>query len=95
VVVVGHAHEQVTAHLPGADAQVRTAYQAEQKGTGNAVRVALDELGGAVEGTVVVVCGDTPLLSGETLAALAATHTADGNAVTVLSAEVPDSTGYG
>ncbi|MFE7623214.1 bifunctional UDP-N-acetylglucosamine diphosphorylase/glucosamine-1-phosphate N-acetyltransferase GlmU [Streptomyces sp. NPDC057509] len=95
VVVVGHASEQVTAHLTAADAQVRTAYQAEQKGTGNAVRVALDELGGAVEGTVIVVCGDTPLLSGETLAALAATHTADGNAVTVLSAEVPDSTGYG
>ncbi|MEW2123889.1 bifunctional UDP-N-acetylglucosamine diphosphorylase/glucosamine-1-phosphate N-acetyltransferase GlmU [Streptomyces sp. NPDC007259] len=95
VVVVGHAHEQVTAHLTGADAQVRTAYQAEQKGTGNAVRVALDELGGVVEGTVVVVCGDTPLLSGGTLAALSATHTADGNAVTVLSAEVPDSTGYG
>ncbi|PZT72221.1 MULTISPECIES: bifunctional UDP-N-acetylglucosamine diphosphorylase/glucosamine-1-phosphate N-acetyltransferase GlmU [unclassified Streptomyces] len=95
VVVVGHAHEQVTTHLAEADAQVRTAYQAERKGTGNAVRVALDELGGAVEGTVVVVCGDTPLLSGETLAALAATHTADGNAVTVLSAEVPDATGYG
>lgn len=95
VVVVGHASEQVTAHLTAADAQVRTAYQAEQKGTGNAVRVALDELGGTVAGTVIVVCGDTPLLSGETLTALAATHTADGNAVTVLSAEVPDSTGYG
>ena len=41
------------------------------------------------------MCGDTPLLSGETLTALAATHAADGNAVTVLTAEVPDSTGYG
>lgn len=95
VVVVGHAGEQVTAHLSAADAPVRTAHQAEQKGTGNAVRVALDELGGSVEGTVIVVCGDTPLLSGGTLAALAATHTADANAVTVLTAEVPDSTGYG
>lgn len=95
VVVVGHAGEQVTAHLTAADAPVRTAHQAEQKGTGNAVRVALDELGGSVEGTVIVVCGDTPLLSGATLAALAATHTGDANAVTVLTAEVPDSTGYG
>lgn len=56
--------------------------------------MALEELGG-VEGTVVVVCGDTPLLSGGTLGALAATHAADGNAVTVLTAEVPDATGYG
>ncbi|MFD8848435.1 bifunctional UDP-N-acetylglucosamine diphosphorylase/glucosamine-1-phosphate N-acetyltransferase GlmU [Streptomyces sp. NPDC059604] len=95
VVVVGHGREQVTAHLAAVDDRLRTAHQAEQKGTGNAVRVGLDELGGAVDGTVIVVCGDTPLLSGETLHALAATHTADSNAVTVLTAEVPDSTGYG
>ncbi|MFB6617753.1 bifunctional UDP-N-acetylglucosamine diphosphorylase/glucosamine-1-phosphate N-acetyltransferase GlmU [Streptomyces sp. NPDC085524] len=95
VVVVGHAREQVTAHLAGIDADVRTAVQYEQNGTGHAVRMALEELGGAPDGTVIVVCGDTPLLTGETLRQLAATHTADGNAVTVLTAEVPDSTGYG
>ncbi|MEU6938962.1 MULTISPECIES: bifunctional UDP-N-acetylglucosamine diphosphorylase/glucosamine-1-phosphate N-acetyltransferase GlmU [Streptomyces] len=95
VVVVGHASEQVTAHLNAGDAPVRTAFQAEQNGTGHAVRMGLEELGGAVDGTVIVVCGDTPLLSGETLGALAATHSADANAVTVLTAEVPDSTGYG
>ncbi|MGY3336809.1 bifunctional UDP-N-acetylglucosamine pyrophosphorylase/glucosamine-1-phosphate N-acetyltransferase [Streptomyces filamentosus] len=43
----------------------------------------------------MVVCGDTPLLSGATLRALAETHAGDGNAVTVLTAEVPDATGYG
>ncbi|WP_424213385.1 bifunctional UDP-N-acetylglucosamine diphosphorylase/glucosamine-1-phosphate N-acetyltransferase GlmU [Streptomyces sp. BI20] len=95
VVVVGHARERVVAHLAQADAAVRTAVQYEQNGTGHAVRMALEELGGAVDGTVVVVCGDTPLLTGETLAGLVATHEADGNAVTVLTAEVPDSTGYG
>ncbi|MEU8774633.1 bifunctional UDP-N-acetylglucosamine diphosphorylase/glucosamine-1-phosphate N-acetyltransferase GlmU [Streptomyces sp. NPDC048606] len=95
VVVVGHAREQVTAHLAGIDAEVRTAVQYEQNGTGHAVRMGLEELGGAVTGTVVVVCGDTPLLTGDTLARLTATHEADGNAVTVLTAEVPDSTGYG
>ncbi|WP_418957482.1 bifunctional UDP-N-acetylglucosamine diphosphorylase/glucosamine-1-phosphate N-acetyltransferase GlmU [Streptomyces tritici] len=95
VVVVGHAREQVTAHLDAHYAGTRTAVQYEQNGTGHAVRMALQELGQAPEGTVVVVCGDTPLLSGETLQALAATHAADGNAVTVLTAEVPDSTGYG
>ncbi len=95
VVVVGHAREKVTAHLAEADAQARTAVQEKQKGTGHAVRMGLEELGGAVEGTVIVVCGDTPLLTGDTLASLAAAHTADGNAVTVLTAEVPDATGYG
>jgi bifunctional UDP-N-acetylglucosamine pyrophosphorylase/glucosamine-1-phosphate N-acetyltransferase len=95
VVVVGHAREKVTAHLAEVAPDVRTAVQAQQNGTGHAVRMALQELGGGVEGTVVVVCGDTPLLTGETLRSLAATHTADGNAVTVLTAEVPDATGYG
>ncbi|MGV9344799.1 bifunctional UDP-N-acetylglucosamine diphosphorylase/glucosamine-1-phosphate N-acetyltransferase GlmU [Streptomyces spiralis] len=95
VVVVGHAREKVTAHLAEVDPQVRTAVQEKQKGTGHAVRMGLEELGGAVDGTVVVVCGDTPLLTGETLRQLAATHGEDGNAVTVLTAEVPDATGYG
>ncbi|SOD86024.1 UDP-N-acetylglucosamine pyrophosphorylase /glucosamine-1-phosphate N-acetyltransferase [Streptomyces sp. Ag109_G2-15] len=95
VVVVGHAREQVSAHLTEIDPGVRTAVQAQQNGTGHAVRMALEELGGAVDGTVVVVCGDTPLLTADTLQQLAATHHADGNAVTVLTAEVPDATGYG
>ncbi|MFF8973232.1 bifunctional UDP-N-acetylglucosamine diphosphorylase/glucosamine-1-phosphate N-acetyltransferase GlmU [Streptomyces sp. NPDC014995] len=95
VVVVGHAREKVTAHLTGIDPRVRTAIQAEQNGTGHAVRMGLEQLGGGVDGTVVVVCGDTPLLTGATLAQLAATHHTDGNAVTVLTAEVPDATGYG
>ncbi|KJK51905.1 NTP transferase domain-containing protein, partial [Streptomyces sp. NRRL F-4428] len=56
VVVVGHAREQVTAHLAGIDADVRTAVQYEQNGTGHAVRMALQELGGPVDGTVIVVC---------------------------------------
>ncbi len=98
VVVVGHAREQVQAHLSEIDPAAHTTVQHEQKGTGHAVRTALDELsnsGVALDGTVIVVCGDTPLLTGETLRLLSDTHAADGNAVTVLSAEVPDSTGYG
>ncbi|MFE9611988.1 bifunctional UDP-N-acetylglucosamine diphosphorylase/glucosamine-1-phosphate N-acetyltransferase GlmU [Streptomyces sp. NPDC006012] len=95
VVVVGHAREQVTAHLAELDPQARTAVQDRQNGTGHAVRMAVEELGGGVDGTVIVVCGDTPLLTGETLQRLAAVHHGDGNAVTVLTAEVPDATGYG
>jgi bifunctional UDP-N-acetylglucosamine pyrophosphorylase/glucosamine-1-phosphate N-acetyltransferase len=95
VVVVGHAREKVTEHLGAVAPGVRTAVQAQQKGTGHAVRMALEELGGGPDGTVVVVCGDTPLLTGATLKQLTQTHAADGNAVTVLTAEVPDATGYG
>lgn len=98
VVVVGHAREQVRAHLAEVDADVRTAVQHEQNGTGHAVRTGLEELtdsGVALDGTVVVTCGDTPLLTGGTLQALADAHAADGNAVTVLTADVPDSSGYG
>lgn len=98
VVVVGHERERVAAHLAEVDPGARTAVQHEQNGTGHAVRMALEELAaGGVEpdGTVLVVCGDTPLLTGATLGALAEAHATGGNAVTVLSAEVPDATGYG
>ncbi|MFF3250537.1 bifunctional UDP-N-acetylglucosamine diphosphorylase/glucosamine-1-phosphate N-acetyltransferase GlmU [Actinacidiphila glaucinigra] len=94
LVVVGHAREQVTAHLAGADAAVRTAVQYEQNGTGHAVRAGLAELP-ELTGTVVITAGDTPLLTPDTLRALVEAHTADGNAVTVLTAEVPDPIGYG
>ncbi|MFI6350577.1 bifunctional UDP-N-acetylglucosamine diphosphorylase/glucosamine-1-phosphate N-acetyltransferase GlmU [Streptomyces sp. NPDC050560] len=95
VVVVGHARQQVVDHLTENAPAARTAVQTEQNGTGHAVRMALEELGGAVDGTVVVVCGDTPLLTGETLRQLAGTHARESNAVTVLTAKVPDATGYG
>ncbi|OEV05316.1 bifunctional UDP-N-acetylglucosamine diphosphorylase/glucosamine-1-phosphate N-acetyltransferase GlmU [Streptomyces oceani] len=97
-VVVGHAREQVSAHLAELDEGVRSVVQHEQNGTGHAVRTALDALaaeGSPVSGTVVVTCGDTPLLTGGTLRALVDAHEAEENAVTVLTAEVPDATGYG
>lgn len=50
---------------------------------------------GAIDGTVLVTYGDTPLLRTETLAALLERHNHDGNAVTVLTAEVPNPYGYG
>jgi bifunctional UDP-N-acetylglucosamine pyrophosphorylase/glucosamine-1-phosphate N-acetyltransferase len=50
---------------------------------------------GEVEGAVVVLAGDIPMLDGGTLAELLAAHTADGNAVTVLTTEITDPTGYG
>jgi bifunctional UDP-N-acetylglucosamine pyrophosphorylase/glucosamine-1-phosphate N-acetyltransferase len=98
VVVVGHGREQVTEHLAALDPAAVIAVQHERNGTGHAVRVALDELDGRgvrPSGTVVVTYGDTPLLTARTLTALTAAHEADGNAVTVLTARVPDPAGYG
>ncbi len=48
-----------------------------------------------LEGPVVVLAGDIPLLDGGTLAQLLEAHVTDGNAVTVLTTEVADPTGYG
>jgi len=50
---------------------------------------------GTVPGVVVVTYGDMPLLRSQTLQQLASVHRAEGNGVTVLSARVPDPTGYG
>lgn len=94
VVVVGHGRDQVVPHLTAADPGVETVVQEHQGGTGHAVRVAL-EATGVINGTVIVTYGDTPLLSADTLKGLAAAHAASGNAATVLSAVVPDPTGYG
>ncbi|MER5646227.1 bifunctional UDP-N-acetylglucosamine diphosphorylase/glucosamine-1-phosphate N-acetyltransferase GlmU [Streptosporangium sp. NPDC002524] len=94
IVVIGHERERVQAHLAGTDPDAQTVVQAEQKGTGHAVRTAL-EASGTIGGTVLVTYGDTPLLRTETLAALLERHGEDGNAVTVLTAEVPDPHGYG
>lgn len=97
VVVVGHGREQVSAHLAQIDAEARPVVQEEQHGTGHAVRIAMEAIAaqGAIDGTVVVTYGDTPLLTAGTLDALVTVHQEAGNAVTVLTANVPDPTGYG
>src|SRR5262245_39195286 len=92
IVVVGHRAELVTEHLAEVAPQARTVLQAEQKGTGHAVRIALPK---DVSGTVVVLNGDVPLLTARTLRELVETHESAGAAATVLSAEVPDPAGLG
>ncbi|WP_255355697.1 bifunctional UDP-N-acetylglucosamine diphosphorylase/glucosamine-1-phosphate N-acetyltransferase GlmU, partial [Frankia sp. CpI1-P] len=95
-VVVGHGREQVAAMLAEQAPAVITVVQDRQHGTGHAVRVALAALDGlAADDTVVVLPGDTPLLTGETLAALTAHHHAQRAAATVLTAVLDDATGYG
>lgn len=95
LVVVGHGREEVAAHLAEVEPQARPVVQEEQNGTGHAVRVALLEAAPDVAGTVLVVCGDVPLLRTETLTALLERHHDATNAATVLTAVVPDPGGYG
>ena len=95
VVVVGHLREQVEAHLAEIAPHVTTVVQGDQAyGTGYAVQCALAALP-ELQGDVVVTYGDVPLLDGDTLAGLLADHRAQGAAVTVLTAQVGDPTGYG
>jgi bifunctional UDP-N-acetylglucosamine pyrophosphorylase/glucosamine-1-phosphate N-acetyltransferase len=95
VVVVGTGREQVEAHLAAIDPEVRTAVQQQQLGTGDAVRAGLTAVPADFDGVVVVTSGDVPLLRPETLHELIAEHDKQGNAITVLTARVPDPTGYG
>jgi bifunctional UDP-N-acetylglucosamine pyrophosphorylase/glucosamine-1-phosphate N-acetyltransferase len=97
-VVVGHGREQVSAYLASVDPEIRAVVQEEQHGTGHATRVALEaltETDGELEGTVLVLFGDTPLLSTETMSAVLDAHHRAGRAVTVLTAILDEPRGYG
>ena len=72
---------------------VQYALQTEQLGTGHAVKCAGDFLTGG--GETLILFGDTPLITADTLKRLKDYHREKGNTVTVLSAMVDDPTGYG
>ncbi len=94
LVVVGHAREAVSAHVAEVAPAALPVVQEQQNGTGHAVRVALEAVG-PLEGTVVVVPGDSPLLTADTLARLVTEHERLHAATTLLTAVVDDPTGYG
>src|SRR5919202_237568 len=91
-VVVGHQAELVEAVLPE---DSKTVLQEEQRGTGDAVRVALDVLEGEDESVLLVVNGDGPLISDRTLGELVERHCSAGVGATVLVAELEDPSGLG
>ena len=97
VVVVGSHADEVRALLAG-ESDVECVEQTERLGTGHAIRVALEQTGIA-EGPVLVLCGDTPLLRGATLARLVEVATASSDAQALggalLTMEYADPTGYG
>jgi bifunctional UDP-N-acetylglucosamine pyrophosphorylase/glucosamine-1-phosphate N-acetyltransferase len=99
VVVVGHGADRVTKKLQEAagDLKLEFVEQHAQRGTGDAVSVALTAFpdDDNDDGDVIVLPGDTPLLRPETIATLVREHHASGAACTILTAESVDATGYG
>jgi bifunctional UDP-N-acetylglucosamine pyrophosphorylase/glucosamine-1-phosphate N-acetyltransferase len=94
-VVVRHGRDLVAAHIAAVDPEAVIADQDEVKGTGRATECALDALPPGLEGTVLVTCGDVPLLTAETLRGLLESHVANASAATVITALLPDPFGYG
>jgi len=92
VLVVGHQAAAVEAALK--DYGGRGVVQDPQLGTGHAVQVAMAAIPPEAD-TVMVLCGDAPLISGESIAALQRLHQSAGAAVTVQTIELPDGAHYG
>ena len=92
-VVVGSGREEVESHLSQIAPDAITVFQAARNGTGHAVQVALD--GVNESGNVLILAGDTPMLSGQTLKEFVTAHNSGGYTASVLTAEQPDPTGYG
>ena len=97
-VVVGKGRDLVAPHVQQIAPEAVIVVQDPQNGTGQAARLALEALtagGGEPEGTVLVLLGDGAMVTGDTLRHLIAEHERAGNAVTDLTAVVPDPTGLG
>lgn len=91
VTIVGHGAEKVREQL---GEQSEYALQAEQLGTAHAVEQAKSILEN-LEGTTLVICGDTPLIRPETMQALLEHHNTNQAKATILTAIAEDPTGYG
>lgn len=89
--ILGVDAEMVQDYLGG---RSQFAYQEEQLGTAHAVMQAADLLEGK-EGTTLVICGDTPLISNETIENLYNYHEQEGAKATILTAIADDPFSYG
>lgn len=89
--VVGHKAETVKEVLGDV---CEFALQAEQNGTGHAVMQAIDVIKNS-KGEVVILNGDTPLITAETINKAIEYHKNNGNQATVITAILDDATGYG
>ena len=92
-VVVGANTDEVIEHLGEIAPEVKTVFQEKRDGTGGATQLALAEHKG--DGTVLILAGDTPLLTNQTLSEFIQVHDDRKNIASVLTALQPDPTGYG
>jgi bifunctional UDP-N-acetylglucosamine pyrophosphorylase/glucosamine-1-phosphate N-acetyltransferase len=90
-VIIGHEADRVRAAV--AASGVQFVVQAEQRGTGHALMAAQEAL--APYDQVIVLSGDAPLITVETIQKLSAFHAAQKAAMTLLSADLDDPSGYG
>ncbi|MSM39887.1 MAG: bifunctional UDP-N-acetylglucosamine diphosphorylase/glucosamine-1-phosphate N-acetyltransferase GlmU [Geobacter sp.] len=93
VLVVGHQADKVQEYF-AREESLSFAAQLEQLGTGHAVACAREALAG-FDGTVLILCGDVPLIRGETLSAMLAEHRQRNATLTVLTTHLENPHGYG
>lgn len=91
-VIIGKGAELVKERT--SSRKVSFSMQLEQLGTGHAVKCAESFLSGK-RGVVAVFCGDSPLITKETVEALFETHIKNNNSITLLTSVLDDATGYG
>lgn len=91
-VIIGKGSELVKEKT--SSREVSYSLQAEQLGTGHAVKSAIDFLKNK-NGTVAIFCGDAPLIKEETVANLFEEHNSNNNTATLLTSILDDATGYG
>jgi len=92
-VVVGANKDEVVEHLGQVAPKAKTVFQEKRDGTGGATQLALAEHKG--DGTVLILAGDTPLLTHQTLSEFVQVHQKEKQSASVLTAILPDPTGYG
>ena len=93
-VIVGHQAEKVEEYVNEHYDNARTVLQSPQLGTGHAVSMVCPYLE-EFEGEVIILCGDTPLITSETLKTFIAGHRELNSDITVMSAVFDNPTNYG
>ena len=94
-VVTGYMHEAVEEYVNARKGMCETVFQQERKGTGHAVMTAAEFLKKFSGSDVLILNGDSPFIDSDTIKAAHELHIAEGNAVTVVSAELSNPFGYG
>jgi bifunctional UDP-N-acetylglucosamine pyrophosphorylase / glucosamine-1-phosphate N-acetyltransferase len=92
ILVLGHQADTVRSVVD--DPRLEVVLQAEQLGTGHAVQQAASALA-AAPGPVVVLCADTPLITGSTIKKMIEHHQQSRSALTFLTARMENPFGYG